>query len=64
MKEIIAEVSEKIAGKIMTEEKDLAKRAISIDMDIAEIVREVGLQATKKVLENVRNEIVVKKKKN
>ena len=62
-KEIIAEVSEKLASKIMAEEKDLAKRATLIDMDIAELVREVGLQATQRVLESVRDKIVIKKKK-
>jgi len=61
--EIIAEVSKKLAQKITSEEKDLASRATLIDKDIAEIVQDIGLQTTKRVLENTRDEIIVKKNK-
>ncbi len=61
--EIIAEVSEKLAEKFATEEKGLAQRARLIDGDIAGIVKEIGLQTTRKVLEATRDEIVVKKNK-
>lgn len=61
-KEIIAEVSKKLAQKIIAEEKDLAPRATLIDRDIAEIVQDIGLQTTKRVLENTRDEITEKKK--
>ena len=61
--EIIAEVSKKLSQKFISEEKDLAKRATLIDKDIAEIVQDIGLQTTKKVLENTRDEIIVKKNK-
>lgn len=61
--EIIAEVSKKLAQKITTEEKDLAPRATLIDKDIAEIVQDIGLQTTKRVLENTGDEIIVKKNK-
>ena len=61
--EIIAEVSKKLSQKFISEEKDLAKRATLIDQDIAEIVQEIGLQTTQKVLENTRDEIIVKKNK-
>lgn len=61
--EIIAEVSKKLSQKFISEEKDLAKRATLIDKDIADIVQDIGLQTTKKVLENTRDEIIVKKKK-
>ena len=61
--EIIAEVSKKLSKKIISEEKDLAKRATLIDKDIAEIVQDIGLQTTKKVLENTRDQIIVKKNK-
>lgn len=61
-KEIIAEVSKKLAQKIIAEEKDLAPRATLIDRDIAEIVQDIGLQTTKRVLENTRDEITEKKR--
>ena len=61
--EIIAEVSKKLSQKFISEENDLAKRATLIDKDIAEIVQDIGLQTTKKVLENTRDEIIVKKNK-
>jgi len=61
--EIIAEVSKKLSQKFISEEKDLARRATLIDKDIAEIVQDIGLQTTKKVLENTRDQIIVKKNK-
>ena len=61
--EIIAEISKKLSQKFISEEKDLAKRATLIDKDIAEIVQDIGLQTTKKVLENTRDQIIVKKNK-
>lgn len=60
--EIIAEVSNKLSQKFISEEKDLAKRATLIDQDIAEIVQEIGLQTTRKVIENTRDRIVAKNK--
>ena len=59
--EIIDEVSKKLAQKIISEEKDLARRATLIDKDIAGIVQDIGLQTTKKVIENTRDKIVKKK---
>jgi len=61
--EIIAEVSKKLAKKFISEEKNLAQRATLIDGDIADIVQEIGEKTTKKVLENTRDKIVVKKNK-
>ena len=61
--EIIAEVSKKLSQKFISEEKDLDKRATLIDKDIAEIVQDIGLQTTKKILENTRDQIIVKKNK-
>jgi len=61
--EIIDEVSKKLADKITSEEKDLAHRATLIDMDIADIVQDIGLKTCKKVLEKTRDQIVQKKKK-
>jgi hypothetical protein len=59
--EIIDEVSRKLSRKIISEEKDLARRATLIDKDIADIVQDIGLQTTKKVIENTRDKIVEKK---
>ncbi len=59
--EIIEEVSAKIAGKILAEEKNLAQRAMTIDQDIADIVRDIGHKACKQVLEKTRDQIVEKK---
>ena len=60
---IIEEVSDKISAKILTEENNLAEKARFIDMDISEIVREIGLQVTEKVLKNTRDNMVEKKRK-
>ena len=46
--EIITEVSKKLAEKFSSTEKNLAARATMIDSDIFDIVREIGLQTTKK----------------
>jgi hypothetical protein len=51
----------KLAQKIISEEKDLARRATLIDKDIASIVQDIGLQTTRKVIENTRDRIVKKK---
>ena len=59
--EIIDEVSKKLAQKIISDEKNLARRATLIDKDIAGIVQEIGLQTTKKVMEDTRDKIVEKK---
>lgn len=61
--EIISEVSKKLAKKINSEETNLAQRATLIDGDIAEIVKDIGLETTKKVLENTRDKIIEKKTK-
>jgi len=60
--DIINEVSNKIAKKIITEEKNLAQRATVIDKDIKDIVQEIGLETTQKVLKDTRDKIVLKKK--
>ena len=62
-KEIIDEVSKKLADKITSKEKNLAHRATLIDMDIADIVQDIGLKTCKRVLEQTRDPIVGKKKK-
>jgi hypothetical protein len=59
--EIIAEVSKKLAQKIVSEEKNLVQRATLIDQDIAGIVQDIGLETTKKVLKNTRDKVIAKK---
>lgn len=61
--EIIAEVSKKLSKKIISEEKDLARRATLIDQDISGIVQDIGLKTTENVLKNTRDEIIAKKNK-
>ncbi len=61
--EIIEEVSKKLSGKILSEEKDLPQRATLIDRDIANIVQDIGLKTCKQVLEKTRDKIVEKKSK-
>ena len=60
--EIISEVSDKIARTIIGEEKNLVRRATMIDKDVKDIVQEVGLQTTQKILEDTLSKIVSEKK--
>ena len=62
-REIIEEVSKKLSKKIISEEKDLVQRATLIDQDIAEIVKDIGLKTTEKVLKYTRDKVIEKKKK-
>ncbi len=62
-KEIIEEVSKKLSKKFISEEKNLVHRALLIDQDIAEIVQDIGLKTTEKVLKNTRDEVIAKKNK-
>jgi len=57
---IIDEVSKKLAGEILSKEKNLAQRAMTIDRDIADIIKDVGLKTCKQVIEETRDEIVKK----
>ncbi len=47
---------------MIDEEKYLAQRATVIDKDIKDIVQEIGLLTTQKVLEDTRDKVVSKKK--
>ena len=60
-KEIIEEISKKLAEKVFSEEKGLAARATMIDQDVQTLVQEIGLKTTKNILEVTRDEIVAKK---
>ncbi len=59
--EIITEVSDKLSKKLIDEEKYLVQRATVIDKDIKDIVQEIGLLTTQKVLEDTRDKVVSKK---
>jgi hypothetical protein len=61
--EIIDEISKKLADKISLEEKNLVRRATSIDGDIADIVQDIGLKTCKRVLEKSRDQLAEKKSK-
>jgi hypothetical protein len=61
-KALVEEMSKQLSDKVLLEEGDVSKRAKTIDGDIAVIVGEVGLQATKQVLQKTCDEKVAKKK--
>ena len=60
--ELIAEISNQLAGKILMEEGDLTRRVKTIDGEIAVLLRDVGLRTSKQVLQKTCDEKVVKKK--
>ena len=59
--DLIEEMSEQLAQKILETEDGLEKRALEIDGDIARKLQSVGQKASKKVLEKVRDDLVEKK---
>lgn len=61
-KALVEEMSKQLADKILLEEGDVSKRAKTIDGDIAVIVGDIGLQATKQVLQKTCDKKVAKKK--
>lgn len=58
---IIKAISEQVAEEFFRKEPDLCKRAVLLDQDIAGIVKQIGLEATKIVLEKIRDGLVCKK---
>jgi len=60
--ELIAEISNQLAEKILMEEGDLTRRVKTIDGEIAVLLRDVGLRTSKQVLQKTCDEKVVKKK--
>jgi hypothetical protein len=60
--ELIAAVSTEVATTFLAHEDNLAARATLLDADIAEITRQIGRESTKKVLEQVRDDLVKKNK--
>ncbi len=61
--DLLEEISDSLAKKFIETENDLAKRALHLDKDISDKLRTLGQKAAKKILEKVRDEIVVKKKR-
>lgn len=57
---IIDEFSKRLAGEILSKEKDLPQRATTIDGDIANILKDVGLKTCKQVIEGARDDIIKK----
>lgn len=63
---IISKLSKKLAKEILNNEKQLDKRALLLDADIAEITRKIGLETVQEIYESILKERVgfKKKKKN
>ena len=59
--DLIEEMSEQLAQKILEKEDGLENRALQIDGDIARKLQSVGQKTSKKVLEKVRDNLVEKK---
>ncbi len=62
--EIISILSKKLAKEILKNEKELDKRALLLDADIAEITRKIGVETIQEVYESmIEKHVVLKKKK-
>ncbi|RPJ82143.1 MAG: hypothetical protein EHJ94_02780 [Deltaproteobacteria bacterium] len=62
--EIISILSKKLAKEIVKNEKELDKRALLLDADIAEITRKIGVETIQEVYESmIEKHVVLKKKK-
>jgi len=61
--EIISILSKKLAKEILKNEKELDKRALLLDADIAEITRKIGVETIQEVYESMIEKHVVLKKK-
>lgn len=59
-RQIIDEVSKRLAGEILSKEKNLPQRATTIDGDIANILKDIGLKTCEQVIEGARDDIVKK----
>ena len=61
--EIISKLSKKLAKEILNNEKELDKRALLLDADIAEITRKIGLETVQEIYESILEQQVALKKK-
>jgi hypothetical protein len=59
--DIIKAISQQVAEEFFSREGNLSKRALLVDRDISGIIKQIGLEATKIVLEKIRDELVSKK---
>ena len=60
-RELIGRVSSQIADEFLSRENAPEKRALLLDADIAEITRQIGLEATEKVFGNMIGKCTEKK---
>lgn len=58
----IAQVSQELAGRFLTQESPVAEHARFIDADIAELARHIGLETTKCIYEQMLTQHVNQKK--
>lgn len=58
--DLITKVSQELSQKFLTREPNLVERARLFDADIAEITRQIGLETTTMVLEQLRDDLVKK----
>ena len=61
--ELISKVSKKLAKEILENEKELDKRTLLLDADIAEITRKIGLETIQEIYESILEEHIALKKK-
>ena len=59
--DVISNVSNHIAGVFLSEETNLVDRALSLDADIAEIIRQIGSETTEIVLRDILEQCTYKK---
>lgn len=58
--ELVTTVSQQVAKAFLRNEENLAARATLLDADISEITRHIGRETTKRVVEQVRDDLVKK----
>jgi len=61
--ELVTKVSKQVAKTFLRHEDNLVARATLLDADISEITRQIGLETTKLVVEQVRDDLVKKNNK-
>ena len=59
---LISRVSQEIAERFLSLEKNIPQRALFVDADISELTRQIGVETTKRVYEKVLTQEVRQKK--
>lgn len=59
---LISQISQEIAERFVSQEDNISKRALFVDAEISELTRQIGLETTKRVYEEVLNQEVRQKK--